>query len=105
MRDRKAFRNVRFALPLALALCAPPAFASQNGAPAGTPSYAQTSQTPAQPDSSRQGRETTAADSSRQSRETAADGVAVLLNRLEQLLQQNNRDDFPSLLSTADITG
>src|SRR5258706_3893043 len=33
------------------------------------------------------------------------DGVAVLLNRLEQLLQQNNRDDFPSLISTPDITG
>src|SRR5439155_9561278 len=33
------------------------------------------------------------------------DGVAALLNRLEQLLQQNDRDDFPALLSTADITG
>src|SRR6185436_18145163 len=33
------------------------------------------------------------------------DGVAVLLHRLEQLLQQNNRDDFPALLSTPDITG
>jgi len=33
------------------------------------------------------------------------DGVAVLLNRLEQLLEQNNRDDFPSLISTPDITG
>jgi len=105
MRDRKAFRNVRFALPLALGLCALPAFASQNSGTAGRPSNAQTSQTPAPPDSSRQGRETAAADSSRQSREAAADGVAVLLNHLEQLLQQNNRDDFPSLLSTPDITG
>ena len=33
------------------------------------------------------------------------DGVATLLNRLEQLLQQNDRDTFPSLLSTADLTG
>ena len=33
------------------------------------------------------------------------DGVAALLNRLEQLLLQNDRDTFPSLLSTADITG
>jgi Peptidase family M1 domain len=33
------------------------------------------------------------------------DGVALLLNRLEQLLKQNNRDEFPALLSTADITG
>jgi hypothetical protein len=33
------------------------------------------------------------------------DGVAILLNRLEQLLQENDRDTFPSLLSTADITG
>ena len=33
------------------------------------------------------------------------DGVAALLNRLEQLLQQNDRDNFPALLSTADITG
>ena len=33
------------------------------------------------------------------------DGVATLLNRLEQLLQQNDRDTFPSLLSTPDITG
>jgi hypothetical protein len=33
------------------------------------------------------------------------DGVAQLLNRLEQLLQENNRDEFPSLLSTPDITG
>src|SRR6267142_868931 len=65
--------------PLALALCA-------------LPSYAQ-AQAPGPP------------DSSRQSRDAAADGVAVLLNRLELLLQQNNRDDFPSLLSTPDITG
>ena len=35
----------------------------------------------------------------------APDGVATLLSRLEQLLQQNDRDTFPSLLSTADITG
>jgi hypothetical protein len=33
------------------------------------------------------------------------DGVGLLLHRLEQLLQQNNRDDFPALLSTPDITG
>src|SRR5436190_15214697 len=33
------------------------------------------------------------------------DGVAILLNRLEQLLQTNTRDEFPSLLSTRDITG
>jgi len=33
------------------------------------------------------------------------DGVASLLNRLERLLQQNDRDTFPSLLSPADITG
>jgi hypothetical protein len=31
--------------------------------------------------------------------------VATLLHRLELLLQQNNRDDFPALLSTPDITG
>ena len=68
-------------------------------APAGAgalrlPSYAQApAQTPGPP------------DPSRQSREAAADGVAALLNRLELLLQQNNRDDFPSLLSTPDITG
>ncbi len=35
----------------------------------------------------------------------APDGVAELLNRLEQLLQENSRDEFPSLLSTPDITG
>ena len=33
------------------------------------------------------------------------DGVGLLFHRLEQLLQQNNRDDFPALLSTPDITG
>src|SRR5258705_12640274 len=81
MRDGMALLLVRFALPLALALCALPSYAQ---APA---------QTPGPP------------DSSRQSRDAAADGVAVLLNRLELLLQQNNRDDFPSLLSTPDITG
>ena len=36
---------------------------------------------------------------------TQPDGVATLLNRLERLLQQNDRDTFPSLLSTTDITG
>ena len=36
---------------------------------------------------------------------TARRRGAALLNRLEQLLQQNDRDDFPSLLSTPDITG
>ena len=35
----------------------------------------------------------------------APDGVGLLLHHLEQLLQQNNRDDFPALLSTGDITG
>jgi hypothetical protein len=34
-----------------------------------------------------------------------ADAVAALFNRLELLLQQNDRDTFPSLLSTADLTG
>ena len=34
-----------------------------------------------------------------------ADGVAVLLSRLEQLLQQNDRDTFPSFLSPSDVTG
>src|SRR5438105_995924 len=33
------------------------------------------------------------------------DGVTLLLHKLELLLQQNNRDDFPALLSTSDITG
>ena len=33
------------------------------------------------------------------------DGVTTLLHKLELLLQQNNRDDFPSLLSTPDLTG
>src|SRR5437764_9424615 len=73
MRDRVAFLIVRFALPLALVLCAVPSFAQ---APAQTPGP------PGPPD-----------------------GVAALLNRLEQLLQQNNRDDFPALLSTPDLTG
>src|SRR5919201_4349155 len=74
---------LRFALPLALLLCAASAYAqTQTSAPPGS------------------------ADASRRSVEDAkADGVAILLNRLEQLLQQNNRDDFPSLLSTPDITG
>src|SRR5258705_3059675 len=71
MRDRLAFLIVRFALPLALALCARPSYAQAQAQPPAAP----------------------------------PDGVAVLLNRLEQLLQQNNRDDFPSLISTPDITG
>ena len=46
------------------------------------------------------------ADLSRQSREAAtADGPAVLLNHLEQLLQKSDRDGFPSLLSPGDVTG
>ena len=73
MRDRMAFLIVRFALPLALALCARPSYAQ---APPQTPGP------PGPPD-----------------------GVAVLLNRLEQLLQYNNRDEFPAVLSTPDITG
>jgi hypothetical protein len=82
MRDGMVVLIVRLALPLALALCARPAFASQTPGPPGSP------------------------DSSRQNREAPApDGVAALLNRLELLLQQNNRDEFPSLLSTSDITG
>src|ERR1051325_1778017 len=81
MRDRMAFPSVaRFALLLALVLGASfssaPAFASQSEAAARQVA------TPGAPD-----------------------GVAVLLNRLEQLLQVNNRDEFPSLLSTPDITG
>lgn len=79
--------TLRLALPLALTLCAPAA-------------YAQT-QAPGQ-----SGREPATTDLSRRSVEDAkADGVSQLLNRLEQLLQQNNRDEFPSLLSTPDITG
>ena len=35
----------------------------------------------------------------------APDGVGLLFHKLELLLQQNNRDDFPALLSTSDITG
>src|SRR5262249_24486947 len=35
----------------------------------------------------------------------AQDGVAILLSRLEQLLQKNDGDSFPSLLSSNDITG
>ena len=81
MRDRMAFPSVaRFALLLALVLGASsssaPAFASQSEA------AARQAATPGAPD-----------------------GVAILLNRLEQLLQVNNRDEFPSLLSTPDITG
>jgi len=34
-----------------------------------------------------------------------ADGVTTLLSTLEQLLQRNDRDAFPALLSPADITG
>jgi hypothetical protein len=71
MRDRLVFLIVRFALPLALALCARPSYAQAQAQPPAAP----------------------------------PDGVAVLLNRLELLLQQNNRDDFPSLISTPDITG
>jgi peptidase M1-like protein len=72
--------NLRFALPLALLLYAMPAYGQTQGAAAPDPS--------------------------RQSRDAAtADGVAQLLNRLEQLLQENNRDEFPSLLSTPEITG
>ena len=82
MRDRLALLIVRLALPLALALCAvAPAHAQAPSRPSGSGS----------PDASRQ--------------IPPPDGVAVLLNRLEQMLQQNNRDDFPSLLSTPDITG
>ena len=80
MRDRMAFPIVRLALPLALLLCAAsaPAFASQNDATAAK-------QTPGPPG--------------------PPDGVTLLLHKLELLLQQNNRDDFPALLSTSDITG
>jgi hypothetical protein len=79
--------NLRFALPLALLLCAPLVYA----------------QTQAQGQS---GREPSTTDLSRRSVDDAkADGVAQLLNRLEQLLQDNNRDEFPSLLSTPDLTG
>src|SRR5678815_3940578 len=85
--------NLRIALPLTLLLAAVPSYAQ--APPAQTP-----------PDAARQTREAAPPDSSRQSREPAAvDGVAQLLNRLEQLLQNNNRDEFPSLLSTPDITG
>jgi hypothetical protein len=87
--------NLRFALPLALLLCAMPAYGQTQGA-------AQ----PGSPDLSRQSRDAAPADPSRRSLEDAkADGIAQLLNHLEQLLQQNNRDEFPSLLSTPDITG
>jgi hypothetical protein len=79
--------NLRFALPLALLLCAMPAYGQTQG----------TAQ-PGSPDLSRQSREAATTDAK-------ADGVAQLLNRLEQLLQENNRDEFPSLLSTPDITG
>ncbi len=85
--------NLRFALSLTLLLAAVPSYAQPPAVP----------QTPQDP--SRQSREATPADP-RQSREpAAADGVAQLLNRLELLLQNNNRDDFPSLLSTPDLTG
>src|ERR1041385_580727 len=73
MRDRMAVSIVRFALPLALLVCAQPSSA-QNA-----------TQTTAQPG--------------------APDGVGLLFHKLEVLLQQNNRDDFPALLSTSDITG
>jgi hypothetical protein len=74
--------NLRLALPLALLLCAMPAYGqTQTAAPSAPP------------------------DLSRQNQPATADGVAQLLARLEQLLQQNNRDEFPSLLSTPDITG
>jgi hypothetical protein len=78
--------NLRFALPLALLLATAPAYAQT---PATPPSPANPTTEP-----SRQGPDA-----------TPADGVAQLLNRLEQLLQHNNRDEFPSLLSTPDITG
>src|SRR5689334_331026 len=77
MRDHMASPIVRLALPLALFLCASAAFAQSSAQPA-----AQIPGPPGPPD-----------------------GVAALLHRLELLLQQNNRDDFPALLSTADITG
>ena len=79
--------NLRFALPLALVLCAVPAYGQTQAATPSAPRDA----TP---------------DPLRQNGEAAtADGVARLLNRLEQLLQQNNRDEFPSLLMTPDLTG
>jgi hypothetical protein len=40
-----------------------------------------------------------------QAPQAAADGAAVLLNRLERLLQIDDQDNFPTLLSTADLTG
>jgi hypothetical protein len=78
MRDRLVAVLVRFALPVALLWQAP--------------AYAQGQQAP--PDSSR-----------RSPAVVAADGPAVLLNRLEQLLQKSDRDTFPSLLSPGDVTG
>src|SRR5262245_49341085 len=75
MRDRLASLIVRFALPLAVVLSASIAHAQ-------TPGQAAQPGPPGPPD-----------------------GVAVLLNRLEQLLQRNDRDNFPALLSTEDITG
>jgi len=78
MRDRLVAVLVRFALPVALLWQAP--------------AYAQGQQVP--PDSSR-----------RSPAVVATDGPAVLLNRLEQLLQKSDRDTFPSLLSPGDVTG
>ena len=98
MRDRTAFLIVRFALPLALALCAPAYVQAQTG---GARDSSRQSDRPAV----RDGRADSPRRDATPQEPAAADGVAVLLNRLEQLLQQNNRDDFPSLLSTSDITG
>jgi len=78
MRDRLSVSIVRFALALGLFLCAHP-LSAQTAAQTGAPAAALQ---PAPPD-----------------------GVSLLFHRLEALLQQNNRDDFPSLLSTPDITG
>ena len=79
--------NLRFALPLALLLWAPLAHAQ-------TQTQGQSGREPSTTDVSRRGVD-----------DAKADGVAQLLNRLEQLLQDNNRDEFPSLLSTPDLTG
>src|SRR6266550_7880492 len=77
MRDRMAIPTVRFALQFALAL-----LLGASSARAQTPGQPVQPGPPGPPD-----------------------GVATLLHRLELLLQQNNRDDFPALLSTPDITG